>query len=76
MHAPADHGRARLPIPVEVRSLGGDRCTFEPGSAHPQMPALDLGLLDADFEVVDAPELVDALRTLAERYRRATAGRR
>jgi len=25
---------------------------------------------------VDSPELVDALRTLADRYRRATAGRR
>jgi len=49
---------------------------FEPGSDHPQMLALYLGLLDADFEVVDSPELVDALRTLAERYRRATAGRR
>ena len=76
VHAPADHVRARLPIPVEVRPLGGGRCTFEPGSDHPQMLALYLGLLDADFEVVDSPELVDALRTLAERYRRATAGRR
>ena len=76
VHAPADHVRARLPIPVEIRSLGGDRCTFEPGSDHPQMLALYLGLLDADFEVVDSPELVDALRTLADRYRRATAGRR
>ena len=76
VYAPADHVRARLPIPVEVRSLGGDRCTFEPGSDHPQMLALYLGLLDADFEVVDSPELVDALRTLAGRYRRATAGRR
>jgi predicted DNA-binding transcriptional regulator YafY len=76
VHAPADHVRARLPIPVEVRPLGGGRCTFEPGSDHPQMLALYLGLLDADFEVVDSPELVDALRTLADRYRRATAGRR
>jgi hypothetical protein len=40
------------------------------------MLALYLGLLDADFEVVDSPELVEALRMLAERFRRATSGRR
>jgi predicted DNA-binding transcriptional regulator YafY len=76
VHAPAEHVRARLPIRVEVRSLGDDRCTFEPGSDNPQMLALYLGLLDADFEVVDSPELVDALRELAERYQRATAASR
>ncbi len=71
VHAPAAHVRARLPIPLEVRSLGRDRCTFEPGSDHPEMLALYLGMLGADFEIVDSPELVDALRELAERYRRA-----
>jgi predicted DNA-binding transcriptional regulator YafY len=71
VHAPAAYVRARLPIPAEVRSLGDDRCTFEPGSDHPQMLALYLGLLDADFEIVDSPELVDALRELSDRYRRA-----
>jgi len=72
VHAPAAHVRARMPIPVDVEPLGEDRCTFEPGSDHPQLLALYLGLLDADFEIVDSPELVDALRVLAERYRRAT----
>jgi predicted DNA-binding transcriptional regulator YafY len=71
VRAPAAYVRARLPIPVEVRTLGDDRCTFEPGSDHPQMLALYLGLLDADFEIVNSPELVDALRTLSARYRRA-----
>jgi predicted DNA-binding transcriptional regulator YafY len=71
VRAPATHVRDRLPIPVDVESLGEDRCTFEPGSDHPQMLALHLGMLDADFEIVDAPELVDALRALAERYQRA-----
>jgi hypothetical protein len=28
-------------------------------------------MLDADFEIVDAPDLVDALRELARRYQRA-----
>ena len=71
VHAPAAHVRARLPIRVEVEELGDERCAFEPGSDHPEMLALYLGLLGADFEVSDAPELVGALRQIAERYQRA-----
>ena len=71
VHAPAAYVRGRLPIPVEVESLGEDRCAFEPGSDHPEMLALYLGMLDADFEIVDAPELVNALRKLTGRYQRA-----
>ncbi|NUW46326.1 helix-turn-helix transcriptional regulator [Nonomuraea rhodomycinica] len=71
VHAPASHVRGRLPIPVEVQPLGEDRCVFEPGSDHPEMLALYLGMLDADFTIVDSPELVDALRTLTRRYQRA-----
>jgi predicted DNA-binding transcriptional regulator YafY len=71
VHAPASQVRARLPIPVEVSSLGSDRCVFEPGSDYPEMLALYLGMLDADFTVVDSPELVSALRTLAGRFQRA-----
>ncbi|MFI6868665.1 helix-turn-helix transcriptional regulator [Nocardia sp. NPDC050406] len=71
VHAPASHVRERIPIPVEVEPLGENRCAFEPGSDHPFQLALYLGMLDADFEVVDSPELADALRTLSQRYRRA-----
>jgi hypothetical protein len=63
--------RERLPIPVPVESLGEDRCAFEPGSDHPEMLALYLGLLDADFEIADSPELAAALHKLAGRYQRA-----
>jgi hypothetical protein len=35
------------------------------------MLALYLGMLDADFTIVDAPELVNALRKLTGRYQRA-----
>jgi predicted DNA-binding transcriptional regulator YafY len=73
VHASAAYVQARLPIPMEVRPLGDDRCVFEPGSDHPEMLALYIGLLDADFTVVDSPELVDALRTLRTRYDRAIA---
>jgi predicted DNA-binding transcriptional regulator YafY len=71
VHATADHVRGRLPIPIDVQTLDDDRCAFEPGSDDPQMLALYLGLLDADFTIVDAPELVHALRALAHRYQRA-----
>ena len=71
VHAPAAHVRGRLPIPIEVESHGEDQCAFEPGSDDPELLALYLGMLDADFEIVDAPELVDALRELTSRYQRA-----
>jgi hypothetical protein len=54
-----------------VESLGEDQCAFEPGSDHPEMLALYLGMLDADFKIVDSPELVDALLKLTKRYQRA-----
>jgi hypothetical protein len=34
--------------------------------------AVHLGMLGADFEVSEPPELVDHIRALAERYHRAT----
>jgi predicted DNA-binding transcriptional regulator YafY len=71
VHAPAAHVKSRLPIPVDVESLAENRCAFEPGSDHPEMLALYLGLLDADFTIADAPELVAALGKLAGRYQRA-----
>ena len=71
VHASAAYVEGRLPIPVEVEPLADDRCAFEPGSDHPEMLALYLGMLDADFEIVDSPELADALRTLARRYEHA-----
>ena len=71
VHAPAAHVRGRLPIPVEVESLGEEHCAFEAGSDDPEMLALYLGMLDADFTIVDSPELVDALRELTGRYQRA-----
>ncbi len=69
--ASAAYVQSRMPIPVTVESLDDDRCAFEPGSDHPEMLALYLGLLDADFTIEDSPELVDALRKLTGRYLRA-----
>jgi hypothetical protein len=63
--------RRHMPMPVRVTSLSKDRCLFEPGSDNPEMLALYLGFLEADFQVVDAPELVQALRGVAAKYERA-----
>jgi predicted DNA-binding transcriptional regulator YafY len=71
VHADADHVRSRLPITIPVEPLGDGRCSFEPGSDDPRMLALYLGLLDADFTIVDAPELLDALDGLTARFGRA-----
>ena len=60
-------------MPVKVTTLGPDRCLFEPGSDNPEMLALYLGFLGADFEVVDAPELVAAMQEVAAKYQRAVA---
>jgi hypothetical protein len=56
---------------LEVQPLGDSRCEFVPGSDHPEMLALYLGLLGADFTILDSPKLVDALRDLTKRYQRA-----
>jgi predicted DNA-binding transcriptional regulator YafY len=71
VHAPATVIAGRLPPAVLVEAVDGHTCAVSVGSDTPQMLALYLGMLDADFEVGEAPELVEQLRTLADRYRRA-----
>jgi predicted DNA-binding transcriptional regulator YafY len=73
VHAAAPVIAGRLPPAVLVEAVDEQTCIVSVGSDTPQMLALYLGLLDADFEVGEAPELVEQLRTLADRYRRAIA---
>jgi predicted DNA-binding transcriptional regulator YafY len=73
VHASAQYVRNTIRIPVDVEPLGADRCVFEPGADDPDMMAIYLGLLGVDFEVVDSPELAQALRTIGERYVRAAS---
>ena len=73
VHASAAHVRSRMPLRVDIEELAEDRCAFEPGSDDAVSLAMYLGMLDADFEVVDAPELVVALGAMAARYERAVA---
>ncbi len=68
VHLPAAELSKRVPVAVEVEALDDDTCIASVGSESPQMLALYLGMLDADFEVIDAPEVRRQLRGLGERY--------
>jgi predicted DNA-binding transcriptional regulator YafY len=71
VHAPAAAIAGRLPPAVLVEAVDEHTCIVDVGSDTPQMLAVYLGMLDADFEVGEPPELLEQLRTLADRYRRA-----
>jgi predicted DNA-binding transcriptional regulator YafY len=75
VHAPASAITGRLPPAVAVEVVDEHTCIINVGSDTPQMLAVYLGMLDADFEVVEPPELLEQLQTLADRYRRASQGR-
>ena len=76
LHAPVEQVRARLPLAVSVTPDGPDHCVAEVGSDNAPMLTLHLGLLEVDFEVLDAPELAEHLEKTAARFQRAArAGR-
>jgi predicted DNA-binding transcriptional regulator YafY len=76
-------GRVRVHLPAQdvtermgswsgsVEPLGPDRCLLQLGGRSVADIAFWLGVLDADFEVVDSPELAAAVRRIADRYARA-----
>jgi len=72
VHAPAGQIAGRVPAAIEVTLLDEHRCQITVGSDTVGMLAAYLGMLDADFEVHEPPELVDHVRALAGRYQRAT----
>ncbi|MBB6570439.1 putative DNA-binding transcriptional regulator YafY [Kribbella sandramycini] len=61
----------RMPMPIEPEVVDENTCIVELGSDNPHQLALWLGLMDADFEVLDAPELAEAVRAVGDRYHRA-----
>lgn len=70
--APASVVAERVPMAAgSIEPIDEHSCVFETGSDNPETLALWLGMLNADFEVTDSPELVEHLRTLAGRYARA-----
>jgi hypothetical protein len=60
-----------MPIPRDPEVIDDNTCFVEVGSYAPHQLAPSLGMLDADFEVLDAPELGTAIIELGDRHRAA-----
>jgi len=72
LRAPASSVASRLPPAVELEPVDDRTSIATAGADDPATLALYLGLLDVDFDILDAPELADALARLAARYTRAS----
>jgi predicted DNA-binding transcriptional regulator YafY len=72
VHAPAEVVAARInPAIGVVEGIDEHSCVLSTGADSVETVAVYAGLLDADFTVSEPPELVERLRMLADRYRRA-----
>ena len=58
---------------AEVTELDDGGCLMEMKVDTFNWPAMLLGAIDADFEVVQPPELADQLRAIGERFVAATS---
>ena len=76
VHLPARVVEARMGgwIDGSIEALGDERSLIQLGGRTVEDIAFWLGALDADFEIVDSPELAEAVRYVAERYTRAVSG--
>jgi predicted DNA-binding transcriptional regulator YafY len=73
VHAPAEDVAARMGSWTgSVEPQGPDSCLMQLSGRSVDDIAFWLGALDADFDVVDSPELAAAVRRIARRYARAT----
>jgi predicted DNA-binding transcriptional regulator YafY len=73
LHAPAETVAERLPPAVGVLEAVDERtCVLDTGADTLDTLAVYLGMLGVDFEVSEPPDLVEYIRRLADRYRRAT----
>lgn len=73
--APAEEVLARInPTVGVVESVDPQHCLLVTGADSVEMIAVYIGLLGLDFHVSEPPELVEQLRLVGERYRRAVPG--
>ena len=56
-----------------MEAVDAATCILDSGADTLDILAVHLGMLDAEFSVIDAPELASHLRLLAGRYARAAA---
>jgi predicted DNA-binding transcriptional regulator YafY len=55
-----------------VETVDDEHCVLVTGADSVEMIAVYIGLLGLDFHVTEPPELVEQVRQVGERYRRAT----
>ncbi|WP_166347298.1 helix-turn-helix transcriptional regulator [Phytoactinopolyspora limicola] len=73
LHASVEQMRARLPAAVgTLEEIDASTCLLRSGNDSLDELAVHIGMAGVDFEVLEPPELIDHVRTLAERYSRAT----
>jgi predicted DNA-binding transcriptional regulator YafY len=73
LHAPEDQIR-KLPLGLEIEPVSDDTCLLRLGGDDLDGMAVWIGFLGVDFDVLDPPELAEAVLRLSERYRRAVSG--
>jgi predicted DNA-binding transcriptional regulator YafY len=71
VHAPASVIAGRVPPDVLIEPIDEDRCVIHAYGSTPEVLALHLAWLDADFFVSEPPELVACLRQFGARFGKA-----
>jgi predicted DNA-binding transcriptional regulator YafY len=71
VHAPAEKVRARIGRWATVEQAGDGRCRLRMTVESLDWPAFALGLVGAEFELVDPPELTELIREWGARFTRA-----
>jgi predicted DNA-binding transcriptional regulator YafY len=61
------------PTSVEIEPDGADACIVTTGADDPEQMVLYLGMPGYEFEVLSPPEVVEAVRSVADRLHRAVA---
>jgi hypothetical protein len=70
--APAGEVLARInPTVGVVETVDDHRCVLVTGADSLEIVAVWIGMLGLDFHMTDPPELIEHVRALADRYRRA-----
>ncbi|MEU6574300.1 YafY family protein [Streptomyces sp. NPDC046805] len=69
--APAETVRERIGQWSTVEEVDGEHCRVRMTAESLDWPTLALGVLDADFRVLDPPELLDRIREWGARFSRA-----
>ncbi len=72
LHAPARTVAERLwPSSGALQAVDERTCVLDTGADTLDLLAVYLGMFGVDFEIIEPPELIDHIRKLADRYRRA-----